>query len=170
MSAPFTPSGAQRAGKRRLRPWRLARHSAVTVALGAVLLGTPVQASEVAVGVGADVWTAGGSSGLFSFTADFLWSALPSLELGARSGLFFVTPGSLDSGTAGIPLDFQLRGVVGAFYLEGMAGPWFFFSGTVVRAHVGMGFGWRPGPFRLGAEVAYLTGGAEFGVRFAFAF
>jgi hypothetical protein len=60
--------------------------------------------------------------------------------------------------------------VVGHFYLEGLAGPWFFFSGAVVRAHVGLGFGWRSGPLRLGAEVAYLTGGAEFGARFAFAF
>jgi hypothetical protein len=157
--------------KRSLRFFPVARATASsTLLLVALLLATPSQASEVAVGVGADIWTAGGSSGLFSFTADFLWTALPGFELGARSGLFFVTPGSLDSGTAGIPLDIQLRGVVGAFYLEGMAGPWFFFSGTVVRAHVGMGFGWRSGPFRIGAEVAYLTGGAELGARFAFAF
>jgi hypothetical protein len=164
------PSSAQRPLKSDLRSFRLARLTAATLLLAGVLLNVPAQASEVAVGVGADVWTAGGSSGLFSFTADFLWTALPGLELGARSGLFFVTPGSLPSGTAGIPLDVQLRGVVGAFYLEGLVGPWFFFSGTVVRAHVGMGFGWRSGPFRIGAEVAYLTGGAEFGARFAFAF
>lgn len=165
------PSSAECAGKSSLRLFfRLGRLTAPTLVLAASLLSAPTEASEVAVGVGADVWTAGGSSGLFSFNADFLWTALPGLELGARSGLFFVTPGSLASGTAGIPLDIQLRGVVGAFYLEGLFGPWFFFSGTVVRAHVGMGFGWRSGPFRIGAEVAYLTGGAEFGARFAFAF
>lgn len=149
---------------------RRARLVISAVALGVAMQSAPAQATEVAVGVGADVWTAGNASGLFSFTADVLLTALPGLELGARSGIFFVTPGSLGTGTAGIPLDFQLRGVVGAFYLEGLAGPWFFFSGTVVRAHVGMGFGWRHGPFRLGAEVAYLTDGAEFGGRFAFAF
>jgi hypothetical protein len=164
------PSSAQRRGKSTLRLFRLARLTASTVVLAGALLSAPADATEVAVGVGADVWTAGGSSGIFSFTADFLWTALPGLELGGRSGLFFVTPGSLESGTAGIPLDIQVRGVVGPFYLEGLVGPWFFFSGTVVRAHVGMGFGWRSGPFRLGAEVAYLTGGAEFGARFAFAF
>ncbi len=163
------PPSAQRARRRRLQA-SLHRLTATAVVLATLSLSSPTHATEVAVGVGADVWTAGGSSGLFSFTADVLWTALPGLELGARSGLFFVTPGSLDSGTAGIPLDIQIRGVVGAFYLEGMAGPWFFFSGTVVRAHVGMGFGWRHGPIRLGAEVAYLTGGAEFGARFAFAF
>jgi hypothetical protein len=130
----------------------------------------PAQAAEVAVGVGADVWTAGNASGLFSFTADVLFTAVPGLELGLRSGIFFVTPGSLGTSTAGIPVDFQLRGVIGKLYLEGIAGPWFFFSGSAVRAHVGMGFGLRTGPFRLGAEVAYLTGGAEFGGRFAFAF
>jgi hypothetical protein len=163
------PPSARRARRRRLQA-SLQGLTATTVVLATLLLSPPTHATEVAVGVGADVWTAGGSSGLFSFTADVLWTALPGLELGARSGLFFVTPGSLDSGTAGIPLDIQIRGVVGAFYLEGMAGPWFFFSGTAVRAHVGMGFGWRTGPLRLGAEVAYLTGGAEFGARFAFAF
>lgn len=143
---------------------------AAVVALGVGLLSAPAAATEVAVGVGADVWTAGSASGIFSFTADPLWTVLDGLELGARTGLFFVTPGSLGSGTAGIPLDLQIRGVVGHFYVEGLAGPWFFFTGDVVRAHVAMGFGWRTGPFRLGAEVAYLTGGAQFGVRFAFAF
>jgi hypothetical protein len=35
---------------------------------------------------------------------------------------------------------------------------------------VAMGFGWLSGPLRLGAEVAYLTPGAQFGVRLAFSF
>jgi hypothetical protein len=135
------------------------------------LSSTPALGStEVAVGVGADIWTARNASGLFSFTADVLWIAVPGLELGARSGLFFLTGGSLDTGTAGIPLDVQVRGVVSSFYLEGLAGPWFFFTSSVVRAHVALGFGWQTGPLRLGAEVAYLTGGAQFGARFAFAF
>jgi hypothetical protein len=141
-----------------------------TLLLGTVLAASPARAVEVAVGAGADVWTAGNTSGLFSFTADVLFTAVPGLELGARSGLFFVTAGSLGTATAGIPLDFQIRGVVSHFYIEGLVGPWFFFSGTTVRAHVGMGFGWESGPLRIGAEVAYLTGGAEIGVRFAFAF
>jgi hypothetical protein len=149
---------------------RRARLASCALFLGVALGAAPASAIEVAVGVGADVWTAGNASGLFSFTADVLFTAVPGLELGARSGLFFVTAGSLGTGTAGIPLDAQVRGVVGPFYLEGLFGPWFFFSGTVVRAHVGMGFGWQSGPLRIGAEVAYLTGGAEFGVRFAFAF
>jgi len=135
-----------------------------------LLVSTPARASEVAAGVGVDVWTAGNVSALFSFTADALWTVLPGLELGARTGLFFVTGGSLGSSTAGIPLDGQIRGVVGHFYLEGLVGPWFFFSGTVVRIHVGMGFGYRTGPIRIGAEVAYLDPGAQFGARFAFAF
>ncbi len=127
--------------------------------LAFVLSSAPASAAtEVAVGAGADVWTARNASGLFSFTADVLWSAVPGLELGARSGLFFVTPGSLDSGSAGIPLDVQVRGVISHFYREGLAGPWFFFAGSLVRAHVALGFGWQSRPLRLGAEVAYLTG------------
>jgi len=157
---------------RAVRPSGLARArlAGLFLSLTVALAAAPARATEVAVGVGADVWTAGNASGLFSFTADVLFTAVPGLELGARSGLFFVTAGSLGTGTAGIPLDLQIRGVVSHFYLEGLFGPWFFFSGTVVRAHVGMGFGWETGPIRIGAEVAYLTGGAEFGVRFAFAF
>jgi hypothetical protein len=157
---------------RAVRPSGLARArlAGLFLSLTVALAAAPAPATEVAVGVGADVWTAGNASGLFSFTADVLFTAVPGLELGARSGLFFVTAGSLGTGTAGIPLDLQIRGVVSHFYLEGLFGPWFFFSGTVVRAHVGMGFGWETGPIRIGAEVAYLTGGAEFGVRFAFAF
>ncbi|HXX32248.1 MAG TPA: hypothetical protein VEJ89_16215 [Myxococcaceae bacterium] len=149
-----------------------ARHLGAGAAflLGALLLPAPAPATEVAVGVGADVWTAGSAAGLFSFTADPLWTVLPGLELGARTGLFFVTNGAPSGGTAGIPLDGQIRGVVGHFYLEGLVGPWFFFAGTVVRIHVGMGFGWQTGPIRIGAEVAYLDPGAQFGARFAFAF
>jgi hypothetical protein len=162
-------SSAQRTLESRGR-WRWARLLLCAVVVAAVQQSLPAQGAEVAVGVGADVWTAGNASGLFSVTADLLFTATPGLELGARSGVFFVTPGSLGTNTAGIPVDFQLRGVVGKFYLEGLAGPWFFFSGTAVRAHVGMGFGLRSGPLRLGAEVAYLTGGAQFGVRLAFAF
>jgi hypothetical protein len=151
-------------------PRRRARLLGAMLLLGTVLTASPARAVEVAVGAGADVWTAGNTSGLFSFTADVLFTAVPGLEFGARSGLFFVTAGSLGTATAGIPLDFQIRGVISHFYIEGLFGPWFFFSGTTVRAHVGMGFGWETGPLRIGAEVAYLTGGAEIGVRFAFAF
>ena len=146
------------------------KRAAAIVSLGIVLLCASAHATEVAVGVGVDLWTAGSSSAVFSFTADPLWTLFEGLEVGARTGLFFVTPGSLGTGAAGIPLDVQIRGVVGHFYIEGLAGPWFFFTGDVVRAHVAMGFGWQTGPIRLGAEVAYLTGGAQLGARFAFAF
>ncbi|HMK73068.1 MAG TPA: hypothetical protein VK454_06995 [Myxococcaceae bacterium] len=144
--------------------------ASAALVLGMLLLPSPARASEVAVVVGADVWTAGSAAGLFSFTADPLWTVLPGLELGARTGLFFVTSGAPSGSTAGIPLDGQIRGVVGHFYLEGLVGPWFFFSGTAVRIHVAMGFGYRTGPIRIGAEVAYLDPGAQFGARFAFAF
>ena len=147
--------------------WRHAR------ALGCVVLfaaAVEARGAEVDLGVGADVWTAGNVSGIFSFNAGFLFGVVPSFELGLRTGVFIVTPGSLGTTTGGIPLDLELRGLIRNLYIEGVVGPWFFFAGPAVRAHVGLGFGWRGGPLRFGAEVAYLTDGAQFGLRFAFAF
>jgi predicted small secreted protein len=135
-----------------------------------VLAATSAPATETVGGVGADVWTAGNVSALLSVTADQLWTVLPQLELGVRTGLFFVTSGSLGTYTGGIPLDGQVRFVSSHFYWDGLVGPWLFFSGTVARLHLGMGFGVQSGPLRAGAEVAYLYPGAQFGVRIAFTF
>jgi hypothetical protein len=82
---------------------RRLRASSCVLGLAALVIGGPVRAGEAAAGAGADGWTAGNASGLFSFTAAVLVTETPGL-----------------------------------------------------------------GQLRLGAEVAYLVGGAEFGVRFAF--
>ena len=123
------------------------------------------QAQEFDLGFGADFWTAGSGAGLFTFGLDALWRVAPGFQLGLKPGLLLTTASDAQ---AGIPLDFKFRLTVGRVYVDGFAGPWFFFKGTVVRAHVGMGAGFRFGRILVGGEVSYLTDGATFGGRIAF--
>ena len=134
--------------------------------LGALALAPrPVQGQEFDLGVGADFWTEGSGVGLFTFALDALWRVAPDFQLGFKPGLLLTTASEAQ---AGIPLDFKMRLGVGKAYVDGFAGPWFFFKGTAVRAHVGVGAGVRLGRLLLGGEVSYLSSGATFGGRLAF--
>lgn len=134
--------------------------------LGALAVAPrPAQAQEFDLGVGADFWTAGSGAGLFTFSLDALWRVAPGFQLGLKSGLLLTTAGDSQ---AGVPLDFKMRLNVDKVYVDGFAGPSFFFKGTVVRAHVGIGAGVRLGRLLLGGEVSYLNSGATFGGRLGF--
>jgi hypothetical protein len=132
--------------------------------LGALAVAPrPVQAQEFDLGVGADFWTEGNGVGLFTFVG---------LHRGAsRPGSSSVSPGLLphhcQRGPGRYPLDFKMRLTVGKAYVDGFAGPWFFFKGTAVRAHVGVGAA-KLGRILLGGEVSYLISGATFGGRLTF--
>lgn len=123
------------------------------------------EAQEFDLGAGADYWTASPGLGLFTFGLDVLWRVAPGFQLGFKPGFFLTTSSTVP---AGIPLDFKLRVNVGQAYVDGFVGPWFFFKGDVVHAHVGMGAGWRFGRLLVGGEVSYLNPGAVFGGRIGF--
>jgi hypothetical protein len=134
--------------------------------LGALAMAPrSAQAQEFDLGVGADYWTEGGGIGLFTFGLDALWRVAPGFQLGLKPGFLLTTSSGAQ---AGIPLDFKMRLTVGRVYVDGFAGPWFFFTGDAVRAHVGMGAGIRFGRLLVGGEVSYLSSGATFGGRLAF--
>jgi hypothetical protein len=106
--------------------------------LGALAMAPrSAQAQEFDLGVGADYWTEGGGIGLFTFGLDALWRVAPGFQLGLKPG-FLLTNSS--GAQAGIPLDFKMRLSVGRVYVDGFAGPWFFFSGNAV----GPTSGWAP--------------------------
>jgi hypothetical protein len=132
---------------------------------GLMLAPRQAQAQHFELGVGAGFWTAGSGAGVFTFDLDTLWTVASGVQLGIRPGFMLTTASDV---SAGIPVDFQIRGIFGSVYVDGVAGPWFLFKGDVVRAHAGMGAGLRSGRLRIGGEVAYLTGGAVFGARLAF--
>jgi hypothetical protein len=132
---------------------------------GLMLAPRSAQAQHFELGVGADFWTAGSGAGLFTFTFDALWTVTQGVQLGLRPGFLLTTA---DDSRAGIPVDFQIRGIFHSVYVDGFAGPWFMFKGDVVRAHIGMGAGIRSGRVHFGGEVSYLTSGATFGARLAF--
>jgi hypothetical protein len=76
------------------------------------------------------------------------------LALTGRAGGLITTSPAVGAA----PLDLGLRLGVGRFYLEGLAGPWIFFSGDAVRAHGAMGFGLSSQGISVGVELGALTG------------
>jgi hypothetical protein len=91
----------------------------------------------------------------------------PAVQLaltGRAGGLITVSPA-----VGAVPIDLGLRLGLGRFYLEGLAGPWIFFSGDALRAHGALGFGVTTQGISAGVEIGGLTStNGLIGARVAF--
>jgi len=76
------------------------------------------------------------------------------VSVGARLGGLITTSPT----TGGIPLDVFLRVRINRVYVEGVGGPWIFFSnGDTVRGHFAGGLGLLMHDWEFGAEIGYLS-------------
>jgi hypothetical protein len=119
--------------------------------------------ADTRLGLGADYLT--NNNGIFQLTLSGDTPLARGLTVGGRVGAL------LESGPyLGAPLDVFLRIHLGRIYVDGLIGPWFFFSGPdAVRLHGGLGFGLLTRGFNFGLEVGGLSaGGGLIGLRLAF--
>lgn len=142
--------------------------NALSAAAGALLLFLCCPAAAaMQLRAGGDYLLDGGP-GLFSLVLGADTPLAGRVSIGGRFGAFVTTAPA----NAGAPLDLVLRGRFDRAYLEGLIGPWIFFSGgDALRAHAAVGFGLvtRSG-LELGLEVGSLGFtrgmlGARLGVR-----
>lgn len=130
-------------------------------------LSLPAQAGTV-LDLGAD-YVLNGGPGIFSLTLAADSPLTRSVYVGGRFGALVTTAPS----SAGVPLDLYLRISPGrsGVYLQGLLGPWIFFSGgDTLRAHGAFGFGLATRSVEVGAEVGWLSGLSQalLGVRLGF--
>jgi hypothetical protein len=142
------------------------RKTVFTCSVLAVALFSLPSRADTRLGLNADYVT--DNTGMFQMTlgAD-AYLAWP-LAIGARGGIMFLT--NSDGTALGAPVDFYLRFAPNRLYVDGMVGPWFFFSGDPAAVmHAGVGIGVRTRWIDAGLEAGGLsTGETLFGVRFAF--
>ena len=119
----------------------------------AVVLALPAHASPVSLRLGADALLNGGP-GVFSLGLGVESWLGRRVSVGARfGGLITTSPTS-----GGIPLDVFLRIRVSRAYIEGVGGPWIFFSnGDVFRGHAAVGLGLLARDLEFGAEVGFVS-------------
>jgi hypothetical protein len=116
-------------------------------------LALPARASPLSLRLGGDALLNGGP-GVFSLGLAVESGLGRRVSVGARFGGMITT--SPTSG--GIPLDVFLRIRVNRAYIEGVGGPWIFFSnGDVVRGHVAVGLGLLARDLEFGAEVGFVS-------------
>lgn len=132
------------------------------LALG-LLVSRPADAS-VRVNLGGDYWAE--HSALFHLTLGADTRLAGPLSIGARFGALLATEGN----TFGVPIDAVLRANFDQLYIEGIAGPWVFFSGDVFRGHGALGFGIQGSGVSFGLEVGYLAPSPHVGTRLGFRF
>jgi hypothetical protein len=123
------------------------------VVCAALALALPARASPISLRLGADALLNGGP-GVFSLGLGLESALGRRVSVGARFGGLITTSPT----TGGIPLDVFLRVRVNRIYVEGVGGPWIFFSnGDTVRGHVAGGLGFLMHDWEFGAEVGYLS-------------
>ena len=89
-----------------------------------------------------------GGPGVFSVGLGVESLLSRKVSVGGRfGGLLTTSPTS-----GGIPLDVFLRLRLGRVYLEGVGGPWIFFTGDALRGHAAVGFGMLAQDLEFGAE------------------
>ncbi len=121
--------------------------------LAALAVALPARATPISLRLGADALLTGGP-GVFSLGLGLESGLGKRVSIGARFG-GLITP---SPPTGGIPLDVFLRVRVNRVYVEGVGGPWIFFSnGDTVRGHVAGGIGLLMHDWEFGAEVGYLS-------------
>jgi hypothetical protein len=119
--------------------------------------------AETRLGLGGDYLS--DNHGMFQLTLSADTPLARAIAVGGRVGALLMS-----GPVFGAPLDVFLRIRLDRIYLDGLVGPWFFFSGgDGVRLHGGLGFGLLTRGFNLGLEVGGLSaGGALIGLRLAF--
>jgi hypothetical protein len=123
---------------------------AVCVALA---LAVPAHASPVSLRLGADALLNGGP-GVFSLGLGVESALGRRVSVGARFGGLITTSPT----TGGVPLDVFLRIRVSRAYIEGVGGPWIFFSGSdTFRGHAAVGLGLLARDVEFGAEVGFVS-------------
>jgi hypothetical protein len=140
---------------------------AIAVAAVVVLIAAlPAKAAApVSLRLGGDYLFDGGP-GIFSLQLGLETPLGRTVSVGGRFGGLLTTSPT----TGGIPLDVFLRFRLGRVYLEGVGGPWFFFSGNdTLRGHAAVGFGLLTRNFEFGAEFGYLSPSrTQLGARLGF--
>jgi hypothetical protein len=119
----------------------------------AVAVALPARAaSPVSLRLGGDYLLDGGP-GVFSVGLGLETLLGRRVSVGGRfGGLLTTSPTS-----GGVPLDVFLRLRFGRVYLEGVGGPWFFFTGDTLRGHGAVGFGLFARDLEFGAEIGFLS-------------
>ena len=140
--------------------------ASIVIAFALVTLeAKPAEAVTLRLGLAANYWLTA-KEGVFNIDVAVTVPVASFLSVGGRFG------GALITGepTFAVPVDLLVHIPIERLYIEGMGGPWIFFKGDVVRAHVAVGFGLAAGPVTFGIEVGYLDPwgivGARFGYRF----
>jgi hypothetical protein len=126
-------------------------------------LAAPRALASARLGLGADYVF--DQTGLFSLTLAGDLPVARRISVTGRAGALVTS----SPATAGVPLDAGVRVRLGRAYLEGLIGPWIFFSGEAVRGHAAFGLGIEGRSAFVGAEVGALgfSGGAAIlGARF----
>ncbi len=138
--------------------------SAPLLLAAATALAAPLPCpAETRLGLGGDYLT--DNHGMFQLTLSVDTPLARAIAVGGRVGAL------LTSGPVfGAPADIFLRLNLGRVYVDGLIGPWFFFSGgDAIRLHGGLGFGLLTRGMSFGLEVGGLSpGGALIGARLAF--
>jgi hypothetical protein len=126
----------------------------VPVAVCVVLaVAVPARAaSPVSLRLGGDYMLNGGP-GIFSLGLGIETLLGRRVSVGGRFGGLLTTSPT----TGGVPLDVFLRFRFSRAYLEGVGGPWFFFSGDTLRGHGAVGFGLLARDLEFGAEIGFLS-------------
>jgi hypothetical protein len=142
---------------------RLVKSLLLALLVSLAFVPKPASAVSYKLGLGADYWF--DQSGIFEVMLGIYQPVMHRFSVGGRFGLGLVTSPS----TAAMPLDLALHFDIGRmYYLEGLVGPWIFFKGSTLRAHVGGGFGVEISKLSIGFELAYLDPNAMLGVRLSF--
>jgi hypothetical protein len=139
------------------------RHSLLFLATATALALSFPCFAETRLGLGGDYVT--DNHGIFELTLSGDTPVARSIAFGGRVGAL-LTSGPV----VGAPIDAFLRIHLGRVYVDGLIGPWFFFSGgDAVRLHGGVGFGLVTRGASIGLEAGGLSGGsALLGLRLAF--
>jgi hypothetical protein len=140
------------------------RRSLLFLSTAAALALSRPSFADTRLGLGADYLT--DNRGIFELTLSADTPLARSIAVGGRVGAMLVSGAPV----VGAPIDAFLRLYLGRVYVDGLVGPWLFFSGPdSVRLHGGLGFGLLTRRMSFGMEVGGLSaGGALIGVRLAF--
>jgi hypothetical protein len=137
--------------------------SALVLAL-ALADARPAEATTLRLGLEGSYWFV--HEGVFNIDFAVTVPIASFLSVGGRFGGALVTGRPLIA----VPLDLLLHIPLQRVYLEVAGGPWIFFEGDTIRAHVTFGFGLTTGPFSFGVEAGYLDPRGIIGGRFGYRF
>lgn len=143
---------------------RSTRAAALALLIALVFAPSIASARSVRLGFGASYWLA--RTGVFDLNLAVGAPITSAISVGGRFG-GLVTSGS--GPRVGLPIDlFVHAGLGDRAYVEVLGGPWIFFEGDTVRAHVAIGFGFESGSISFGPEIGYLEPDAILGAKLAF--